>query len=127
MAPTRDERILPGDRLYVFGTDQQVEAFRQFMEQEAVQEANGKGEREDISLEKLRVTADSMLLHKTIRQAGVREKTKGLIVGVEKNGERILNPDSELLFEEGDIVWIVGSPWRIRHLEEAPPLGAIQE
>ena len=49
----------------------------------------------------------------------MREKTKGLIVGVEKNGRRILNPDSDLVFEEGDIVWIVGSPWRISKLEAA--------
>jgi CPA2 family monovalent cation:H+ antiporter-2 len=119
MAPTRDERILPGDRLYVFGTDEQMETFRQLMETEVELELNGRSEKEDVSLQKLLVTSDSMLLHKSIRQAGVREKTKGLIVGVEKNGKRILNPDSDLLFEEGDIVWIVGSPWRIRQLEAA--------
>jgi CPA2 family monovalent cation:H+ antiporter-2 len=32
----------------------------------------------------------------------------GLIVGVERNGERLLNPESSFTFENGDIVWIVG-------------------
>ncbi|GAA4422976.1 cation:proton antiporter [Pontibacter saemangeumensis] len=118
-APTRNERILPGDRIYVFGTDDQMETFRQLMEAEVELEMNGQHDKEDIRLQKLLVTAGSPLLHTTIREAGVREKTKGLIVGVEKNGRRILNPDSNLVFEEGDIVWIVGSPWRISKLEAA--------
>jgi CPA2 family monovalent cation:H+ antiporter-2 len=119
MAPTRNERVLPGDRIYVFGTDPQIETFRQLMESEVEPAIKGEIGKEDVSLQKLLVTSESMLLRKTIREAGVREKTKGLIVGVEKNGKRILNPDSELMFEEGDIVWIVGSPWRIRQLEAA--------
>ncbi|PRY14370.1 transporter (CPA2 family) [Pontibacter ummariensis] len=119
MAPTRGEVIFPGDRLYVFGSDEQVEAFRKLIETRLIPSADEEEEREDISLQKLRVTSDSVLLHKTILESGLREKTKGLIVGVEKNGERILNPEANLVFEEGDIVWIVGSPWRIKQLEEA--------
>ncbi|WP_161889780.1 cation:proton antiporter [Pontibacter russatus] len=119
MAPTRNERVLPGDRIYAFGTDDQMETFRQLMEAEVETAANGGDGKEDIRLQKLLVTGNSPLLHTSIREAGVREKTKGLIVGVEKNGRRILNPDSDLVFEEGDIVWIVGSPWRISKLEAA--------
>ncbi|GHA63557.1 cation:proton antiporter domain-containing protein [Pontibacter akesuensis] len=119
MAPTRNERIFPGDKLYVFGTDEQIETFREFIRTEVAPPTDGQNEREDVGLEKLLVKRDSMLLHKTIRQAGVREKTHGLIVGIEKNGERYLNPDSDMVFEEGDMVWIVGSPSRIKMLEEA--------
>ncbi|QCR24125.1 cation:proton antiporter [Pontibacter sp. SGAir0037] len=117
MAPTRNERIFPGDKIYVFGSDEQMEHFRQFVESETEVTAKANAVKEDVKLQKLVVSANSMLLHKTIREAGVRETTKGLIVGIEKKGERILNPDSELVFEEGDVVWIVGSPWRIRQLE----------
>jgi monovalent cation:H+ antiporter-2, CPA2 family len=120
MAPTRHERIFPGDKVYIFGTDEQIGAFRQFIETEMVSPAtDGGAGKEDIRLQMLVVSADSALLHKTVRQSGVREKTKGLIVGIEKNGERLLNPDSELVLEEGDILWIVGSPWRIKQLEGA--------
>ncbi|WP_266203767.1 cation:proton antiporter [Pontibacter kalidii] len=120
MAPTRHERIFPGDRIYIFGTDEQIGAFKQFIETETGTTApNGEAGKEDIELQMLVVSADSTLLHKTVRQSGVRERTKGLIVGIEKNGERMLNPDSELVLEEGDILWIVGSPWRIKQLEGA--------
>jgi CPA2 family monovalent cation:H+ antiporter-2 len=122
MAPTRYERIFPDDKIYIFGTDEQLEAFRKLIESEAVPELNGEAGKEEIRLQKLVVSAESMLLNKTVRASGVREKTKGLIVGIEKRGERILNPDSELVIEEGDILWIVGSPWRVRQLEAAKEL-----
>ncbi|RNI32851.1 sodium:proton antiporter [Rufibacter immobilis] len=117
MAPTRNELVFPNDKLYVFGSDEQMEGFRQFIQTTIPAAANGEGEKEEVRLQKLQIKSTSALLHKSIRQSGVREKTKGLIVGVEKNGNRILNPDSELVFEEGDIVWIVGVPRRIKQLE----------
>ncbi|SIQ64178.1 cation:proton antiporter domain-containing protein [Pontibacter lucknowensis] len=119
MAPTRNERIFPGDKIYVFGTDEQIEAFSEFVNEEFIPSSNGETTREEISLQKLVVSPASRLLGKTVRESGVREKTKGLIVGIEKNGERMLNPDSELVIGEGDILWIVGSPWRIKQLEAA--------
>jgi CPA2 family monovalent cation:H+ antiporter-2 len=119
MPPTSTERIFPGDKLYVFGSDEQMAAFRQFLHAKFIPAADGEAEKEGIKLQKLLITADSELLHKSIRDSGVREKAKGLIVGVEKKGKRILNPDSSLVFEENDIVWIVGNPWRIKALEAA--------
>lgn len=117
VAPTRNEFIFPGDRLYVFGTDEQIEAFRNFIEKESYAQADQNMEKEEIKLQNLIVSGDSPLLYKSIRQSGVREKTNGLIVGMERNGERMLNPDSELVFEEGDVLWIVGNPERIQRLE----------
>ncbi|MFD2514814.1 cation:proton antiporter [Pontibacter locisalis] len=119
MPPASSERIFPGDKLHVFGSEEQVQAFREFIQTKLSPVTDGEAEKEDIRLQKLLVTPNSVLLHRTIRDSGVRERTKGLIVGIEKKGERILNPDSSLMFEEGDIVWIVGSPWRIRGLELA--------
>ncbi|MFD3002820.1 cation:proton antiporter [Pontibacter toksunensis] len=119
MPPTSSERIFPGDKLYVFGSDEQVQAFKELLQSKLSRATDGEAEKEDIRLQKFLVTANSALLHRTIRDSGIREKTKSLIVAVEKKGERIINPDSGLMFEEGDIVWIVGSPWRIRGLELA--------
>lgn len=119
VAPTRNERIFPGDKIYVFGSDDEIEAFRNFIETAESSFANQDQDpdKEDITLQKLVVSSKSGLRNKTVRESGIREKTKGLIVGIEKNGERILNPDSGLRFEEGDILWIVGSPSRIKLLE----------
>jgi CPA2 family monovalent cation:H+ antiporter-2 len=35
------------------------------------------------------------------------------VVGIERNGQRIINPESDLSFEENDKVWLVGNEKRI--------------
>ena len=65
----------------------------------------------------------SRLKGKTIRSSGLRERTNGLVIGIERNGVRSLNPDSELLFEWGDVVWIVGERRKIQQLS----LGKLNE
>lgn len=116
MAPTRNELIFPDDTLYVFGSDEQIAMFRSFVESQKLQ-VDETQEKEDIRLQQLVLTSTSALVGSTIRQSGVRERTKGLIVGVERNGERILNPDSDLVLQDGDLLWVVGNPDRIRKLE----------
>ena len=61
-----------------------------------------------MQLDKFTVEHDSVLIGKTIRSSGIRTATRGLVVGIERNGVRILNPESDTIFEEGDVVWIVG-------------------
>jgi CPA2 family monovalent cation:H+ antiporter-2 len=58
------------------------------------------------------------LVGKTIKESSIRERTKGLVVGIERNGERILNPESTALIQEGDLLWIVGNTRRIMVLEK---------
>ena len=47
--------------------------------------------------------------HDVDRKGGVDPPgQRALVVGVERNGERILNPESTFKFESGDIAWVVG-------------------
>lgn len=57
----------------------------------------------------IKMYADEDLVGKTIRQSGLREKWKVLILGVQKNGLPLIMPDPDLRLEEDDIVWVVGS------------------
>jgi CPA2 family monovalent cation:H+ antiporter-2 len=104
MTPGRNEVILPADVLYLIGTEEQIEKARfdlEFL-------ADDSREEENIGLAPLRLLAPSPFLHKSIRDSGLREATHGLIVGIERKGSRILNPDSMIALEEGDLLWIVG-------------------
>jgi CPA2 family monovalent cation:H+ antiporter-2 len=38
----------------------------------------------------------------------VRDRYHALVVGIERNGKRIINPDSDLEIEAGDTLWVVG-------------------
>ncbi|WP_449436356.1 cation:proton antiporter regulatory subunit [Pedobacter steynii] len=62
------------------------------------------------------INSSSPVYGQTIRNSGIREMTQGLVVGIERNGNRILNPDSTLIFENGDIVWIVGNNKKVPDL-----------
>lgn len=108
--PARSEVLYPFDKIAVIGTDTQLEQFRPVVETVSIVPQDGE---EDITLNTLIVNSHNGLRGKTIRASGIREATNGLVVGIERNGQRILNPDSTTIFEWDDIVWIVGDRKKI--------------
>lgn len=113
--PSRDEQLYPNDKVLVIGTDDQLAAVQPLFDGDA-EEVAGTFPKQDMSLQKIVINSRSALLGQSIRQSGIREKTQGLVVGIERNGQRILNPASELVFENEDTVWIVGNNKRIAEL-----------
>lgn len=115
--PGRDERLYPNDKVMLIGTDDQLAAITDLFNSsidEHPEEANFP--KKDMTLQKIVITSSSPVYNQTIRASGIREKTQGLVVGIERNGVRILNPDSNLTFENEDIVWIVGNHKKIPDL-----------
>jgi len=112
-APARTEKIFPFDNIGVIGTDQQMLEFEKIMVP-YVEESDS--EKELVELEKIVVDEHTRLKGLTIRESGIREKTNGLVVGIERKGERILNPSSFTQLEWDDIVWIVGNRKKIQQL-----------
>ncbi|WP_207510728.1 cation:proton antiporter domain-containing protein [Longitalea luteola] len=115
-APARTDVLYPFDKIAVIGTDVQLEQFRTILESAILPSQNGQAE---IILNKLIVDNHTALRGKTIRASGIREITNGVVVGIERNGKRILNPDSTTVFEWDDIIWIVGDRKKIEELKEA--------
>jgi CPA2 family monovalent cation:H+ antiporter-2 len=104
--PSRNERLFPGDEICVIGTDQQVQEFKKYLHQNEIDIPPTSIE-SNIVLEQLELKNEAYI-GKSIRQSQLREKTSGLVVGIERHGKRILNPDSQLILEKDDILWIVG-------------------
>lgn len=105
-APGRNEVLFPGDVLQVIGTDEQISRFKQECE---ISSTEHSAVRNDYVLRSIVIEKDSPYLNKTIRDCGLREATKGLVVGIEKPSGRNLNPDSSVVIESGDVLWVVGS------------------
>jgi len=113
-APGRNNRLLPFDHVGIIATDDQMQTFKpKFDATESVEKINYP---EDIILQKIVVDEHNKLKDLTIRGSHIRERTNGLIVGIERDKERILNPDSSTNFRWGDIVWIVGERKKIQML-----------
>jgi monovalent cation:H+ antiporter-2, CPA2 family len=115
LAPARTDVLYPFDQIAVIGTDVQLEEFRSIVESVSTAQEDGLHQ-EEITLNKLIVDEHNGLKGKTIRASGIREMTNGLVVGIERDGIRILNPDSTTVFEWDDIVWVVGNRRMIEKL-----------
>jgi CPA2 family monovalent cation:H+ antiporter-2 len=120
-APSRFEKLFPYDEIGVIGTDIQLQKFTQKVEsREDEEKPDAIAQSAHISLEKLVVDEHNGLKGKTIRSSGIREKTHGLVVGIERSGVRLLNPASDSVFEWGDVIWLVGDTHKIRMLNTVP-------
>jgi CPA2 family monovalent cation:H+ antiporter-2 len=107
ISPDRYEKLYPGDKLSIIGTDDQLSAVKGIFET-----SRDKTESdipiEEIVLQNFTITPGSKLFNRNIRESGIREEAKALVVGLERNGRRTLNPESTLTLQEGDIIWVVG-------------------
>ncbi|MFT3946075.1 MAG: cation:proton antiporter [Agriterribacter sp.] len=115
-APSAQERLYPLDDIGVIGTDEQLQTFKPVIDAAEEPVENQTDDTDNIALQKIVVDEHTLLKGMTIRQSGIREKTSGLVVGIERDGKRILNPDSHTIFEWNDIIWIVGDRRKIQEL-----------
>lgn len=114
-APGGEESLMPYDEISVIGGDEQLEQFELFLKSQRSQSASDD-RLKNYSLEQYLVTEQNEFVGKAIKDSGIREKTRGLVVGIERLEERLLNPDSSFQIQAGDLLWIVGDRVKIRSL-----------
>jgi CPA2 family monovalent cation:H+ antiporter-2 len=112
--PTKNERLFPGDEICVIGTDAQVKEFKTYLLRNEI-EIPKNVEKAEIILQQLELDKEE-LIGKSISQSLIREKANGMVVGIERNGKRLLNPESDLILEKNDILWVVGDKKRMSEL-----------
>ncbi|HYX32421.1 MAG TPA: TrkA C-terminal domain-containing protein, partial [Oligoflexus sp.] len=115
LAPDRSATLLPYDRVSMIGNDDQLALARALIEvEEPIQEIAGEN---TFGLDSLILGKNSQFISQSIRDCGLREIVHGLIVGIERGGQRILNPDSLLELQADDRLWIVGDRTKIKALK----------
>lgn len=118
-APSRSERLLPGDELFLIGTDEQIAAARELAHPK--EKLVTMPHDELYNLESLIIDEGSAYVRKSIREISLGDQYGGLIVGIERAGTRILNPESSVVLEADDLVWVFGHKNKIRDLKSAAP------
>ncbi len=111
MAPGRDTMLMSFDQLYLIGTDAELSEAKKVIE--AVDYQQEVAELASYGLESFTLSKHSTYIDKSIRDCGLREKIEGLIVGVERDGKRFLNPDSGMILKAGDLLWVVADIKRV--------------
>ncbi|MCL2596961.1 MAG: cation:proton antiporter [Paludibacter sp.] len=114
-SPGPDVKIMPFDNVGVFATDDILEKFKPEFYAEHAHEIPDV-EVEDIVVEKICIYEDSTLFGKSISNSQIRETTGGMVVAVERNNNRMLTPSPDLVFQEFDVVWIVGEKKRLKDI-----------
>ncbi len=106
-APHATELLLPEDELLVLGSDDQIESARSLVEVADQQIVGGK-RFEDYGMRSVRLKDSSGMIGQTVQSCALRENFDALIVGIERDSKRILNPPPATQLFTDDILWVVG-------------------
>ncbi len=106
--PGGETRLFPNDKIQVIGTDEQLSVFAHAGEQVTPVTDEEDFEKREMSLKQFVVDAASPFLGKSIRESGIRNSYKCLVVGLEKPDGELFSPNIDDPLKEGDVVWVVG-------------------
>lgn len=107
IAPKPQEVLLPRDTLIVLGTDDQLDQARPDLEI-PMNIASKFPSSANYRLKHMKLTGKSPIVGLTIRQSGIREKFHAMVVGIEREHARIINPDTDFEMKINDTLWVVG-------------------
>ncbi len=110
--PGGDMRLYPGDVVGVIGNDEQLEKFLTVVEHERTTPVDA-AKSGDFQLFSILLKAGNRLIGLTPRTSHLREDCDALVVAVQRD-ERYIDNNPDLTFDEGDIVWLVGDPKRLK-------------
>lgn len=113
-APRGEQFIQIFDRLIVLGNDDQIEEFRKQSEKNESIDLEKADLLADFDLKAILLEESHPLIGKQINESKLREEIYGLVVGLERNGDRILNPNSETILQNGDLLLVVGNSDRLK-------------
>ena len=105
--PDGDYVIFPGDRLEVIGSDDQLRLFAQAAKTEVIGEDFNLENRE-MKLRQLILGEGSPFIGKTLIDSGIRNLYSCMVIGLEEGQENLSPVNTRRVFQEGDILWVVG-------------------
>lgn len=114
--PGGKERLFPQDRIQVIGSDEQISRFSDKLSVMTMPVVTSDLSQSEVCLRQFIVDEDSPFNSRTIRESGIRDKYKCVVVGVERGATSLRNPDADTVFVTGDLVWVVGEKAHVYEL-----------
>ena len=116
--PSGQTAILPGDRLQVIGSDEQLATFAHELEVQILAAERQLGKGGEMVLRRLVIDAASRFAGQNIQQSRIREDYHCLVVGLEQEEtETLLSLNPQMPFHVGDVIWVVGAEADLTRLE----------
>ena len=107
LAPRGNEKILLRDQLVILGNDEQIDIFKNHAE-DIFFESKKEEILKNFVLKAVLLEPGNPFVGQTIRESNIREQAGGLVVGLERRGFRILNPEPSTVLKAGDLLLVVG-------------------
>ena len=104
--PRKDTIVMPADVLTVIGTEEQVGRIRNDVEVEPDMLVHDHSDHE-MHMYRYHVEAGGALCGMRIGTSSLATKHHVLVVAIERNGRRIVNPDKNTIFQHDDVLWFV--------------------
>lgn len=114
--PGGKERLYPQDRVQVIGSDEQLSRFGEKLQTMTLPPVDSDLTQSEVCLKQFVINEDSPFSGKSIRESGIRDKYKCVVVGLERGTTSLRNPDADTIFHAGDFVWVVGEEMNIYDL-----------
>ena len=104
--PSKDQILMPADVLTVIGTEDQVSAIRADIEKEADMLVHDHSDHE-MHMYRYHVEAGGPLCGLPISASALATKHHAMVIAIERNGQRIVNPNRHIVFQHDDLIWFV--------------------
>ena len=104
--PDKDQIMMPADVLTVIGTEEQVSAIRADIEKEADMLVHDHSDHE-MHMYRYLVETGGPLCGLAVGTSSLATKHHALVLAIERDGRKIVNPDRHNVFQHGDILWFV--------------------
>jgi len=131
--PTGHHVLRAGDSIRLAGKKSQLRMYQederlslQFVDHSfmtlhgfSILEYNRKRKGDRISCAGIPLNEASPLVGKTLRESDIGARTKCLVLGLERQGKQLVNPDADTLLLADDLVWLIGEEKAVsRHIEQ---------
>ena len=114
--PGGSTMLFPHDTLEVVGDDQSIERFSQRLQSEVVESSQNEGD--PMQLVGIEVAADSPLAGMLVKDSGIRDQYRCMIVGVEDKGGNMRVAGADYEIRPGDKLWLAGVHEQLAQLKK---------
>lgn len=114
--PGGKERLFPQDRIQVIGSDEQLARFGEKLASMTMPVTDSDLTQSGVCLKQFVIDEQSPFNGKSIRESGIRELHKCVIVGMERAKCSLRRPDADTVLMAGDLVWVVGEEMDVYEL-----------
>lgn len=116
--PDGNVQIFPYDKLIVAGTDEELQNFITSLESYKQAQGSDSEPQHQISLSQFELEDGCSLIGKAIKDSNIKDKTDCMIIGLERDGEEIVNFSADTILQEGDTLWIAGERGKLDDFED---------